>query len=88
MLEGDCLIDEDTHGTKYLIYFPKTKLPFEPKARLAELFRVRHRWTAQELDPYVNDLAPDKKRLDALLLKYTRVQKIGNLVVYTSRLMG
>lgn len=51
---------------------------------------MRKRWTADEIEPYVADLVFDKKRLDAVLLKYTRATKEkgmeGQMVtVYTAR---
>ncbi|RUS21597.1 hypothetical protein BC937DRAFT_92141 [Endogone sp. FLAS-F59071] len=75
---------------RLITYFSHTDLPLDPARRFAELFAVRRRWTADEIEPYVADLVFDKKRLDAVLLKHTRSTKEkemdGQMVtVYTAR---
>jgi sister chromatid cohesion protein DCC1 len=36
------------------------------------LFAVRERWTAEDLSPFLSDVAIDNKRRDAMLLKFAR----------------
>ena len=64
----------------------KSNLPFSPKERLEQLFLVKRKWLADDLIPFIEDLAENKKKLDVLLLKYARVSNSEGRVYYTSRL--
>ncbi|CAO3583264.1 unnamed protein product [Absidia cylindrospora] len=70
----------------YISYFPVSELPTDPAERFTRLFMEKSQWTANDIYPYINDLARDEKHRDALLLKFTRVQKVGNRSVYGSRI--
>jgi sister chromatid cohesion protein DCC1 len=64
----------------------KSNLPFSPKERLEQLFLVKRKWLAEDLIPFIEDMAENKKKLDVLLLKYARVSNSEGRVYYTSRL--
>ena len=53
-------------------YFPKSTLPLDASARFQELFLTRPQWLLDDLLPFIENLAVDKNRRDALLLKYCR----------------
>lgn len=70
----------------YITYLPLSELPTDPAERFTRLFTEKPQWTAQDIYPFVNDLARDDKQRDGLMLKFTRVQKLGNTTVYGSRI--
>ncbi|KAG2180468.1 hypothetical protein INT44_003472 [Umbelopsis vinacea] len=67
-------------------YFPLSELPADPAGRFSHLFLEQKQWVPEDILPFIEDLAPDKKKLDALLLKFTRSQKLDGRVVYGSRI--
>ncbi|KAJ3023673.1 Sister chromatid cohesion protein DCC1 [Thoreauomyces humboldtii] len=90
MLHGLYLLEDEAMGPTgtTIVYFPKDQLPLDAKARFEMLFQVRKKWTRSDVLPYISDLAPSTKQLDAILLKYGRMSKTGgknDVVVYTSR---
>ena len=72
-------------GDRPLTYFPASALPVDPVARFADLFLVRPRWKEDEILPFLNDIAIDKKDRDKLLLKYCRATAEAGSVWYTAR---
>ncbi|KAI9317644.1 sister chromatid cohesion protein Dcc1 [Dichotomocladium elegans] len=71
----------------YITYFPVHELPIEPVQRFARLFAENKLWTADAIAPYIEDLDPDKKKREALLVKFTRSQRTkDNGMVYSSRI--
>ncbi|CAO3652725.1 unnamed protein product [Cunninghamella blakesleeana] len=70
----------------YITYFPVYELPTEPSERFTRLFSEKSRWSPDDIFPYVDDIARDEKHRDALLLKFTRLQKLGNKSFYGSRI--
>ncbi|KAI8096280.1 sister chromatid cohesion protein Dcc1 [Halteromyces radiatus] len=70
----------------YITFFPSSDLPTDPAERFTRLFREKQQWSPEDIYPYVDDLARDDKHRDALLLKFTRIQKLGNKTVYGSRI--
>jgi sister chromatid cohesion protein DCC1 len=44
----------------------------DPAARFGKLFATQTRWRAEEIEPFLDDIAVDKKERDHLLLKYAR----------------
>ena len=68
-----------------LTYFPSSELPLEPLARFGDLFLTRSRWRAEEIAPFLNDIAIDRKERDKLLLKYARALTTPDGAYYTSR---
>ncbi|KAI8140627.1 sister chromatid cohesion protein Dcc1 [Fennellomyces sp. T-0311] len=70
----------------YISYFPLAELPDNPVHRFASLFSKKPLWTLEEITPYIEDIAPDSKARDKLLLKYTRRQTNKDQTVYSSRI--
>ncbi|KAF7301741.1 Glutamine synthetase [Mycena indigotica] len=69
-----------------LTYFPSSALPVEPASRFADLFLTRQRWRAEDISPFLSDIALNNKERDKLLLKYTRTTTdSGGQVYYTKR---
>ncbi|KAJ3061231.1 Sister chromatid cohesion protein DCC1, partial [Podochytrium sp. JEL0797] len=75
-LKGLYLLEENTTSNQHeIFYFPKSNLPPIAKDRLDHLFQIRRKWTSTDMMPYIDDLAENKKKLDLLLLKFTRLSK-------------
>ena len=68
-----------------LTYFPSSELPVDPGARFAELFLARPRWKADEIAPFLADIAVDTKERDKLLLKHARAVTDPQGIWYTAR---
>lgn len=68
-----------------LKYFPASALPIEPAARFSDLFLTRDRWKADDLTPFLADIAVDSKERDKLLLKHARALTDAEGVWYTAR---
>ncbi|KAG7449115.1 uncharacterized protein BT62DRAFT_979176 [Guyanagaster necrorhizus] len=66
-------------------YFPSSALPVEPAPRFADLFLSRSRWKAEDIEPFLADIAINSKERDKLLLKYARSINDSGTVWYTSR---
>ncbi|KJA30199.1 hypothetical protein HYPSUDRAFT_125678 [Hypholoma sublateritium FD-334 SS-4] len=88
LLEGNYIEAEtyDFHDTlKRLRYFPSADLPVDPAARFSDLFLTRKRWKAEQISPFLSDIAVNSKERDKLLLKYCRTVTEGRNVLYTAR---
>ena len=68
-----------------LSYFPCAELPVDPAARFSDLFLRRARWKADDIVPYLRDIAVDSKDLDKLLLRYARALTDKDGIWYTAR---
>ncbi|KAH8992849.1 sister chromatid cohesion protein Dcc1 [Lactarius hatsudake] len=68
-----------------LSYFPCAGLPVDPVARFSDLFLTRPRWKAEDIVPYLSDIAVDSKDLDKLLLRYARALTDKDGLWYTAR---
>lgn len=90
MLRGLYIVSErvvtQQRRQQYITYFPVNELPTDPAQRFARLFTEKKRWTEQEIVPYLEDLAPDAKKRDALLLKYTRTQRDHGTLYYGTKI--
>ncbi|KAF7730993.1 Sister chromatid cohesion protein DCC1 [Apophysomyces ossiformis] len=80
MLEGLVLSQEiislaPRRVQHYVSYFPVSELSTDPAQRFATLFRRKKLWSTDDITPFLSDIAPDPKKRDALLLKFTRAQK-------------
>jgi len=53
--------------------------------RFADLFLTRKPWRAEDIKPYLSDIAVDTKDLDKLLLKYARALMDNDGSRYTAR---
>ncbi|KAI0063592.1 hypothetical protein BV25DRAFT_1824151 [Artomyces pyxidatus] len=81
LLSGNCLVAPGPHYT----YFPQAELPIDPAARFTDLFLTRSRWKADDIAPFLSDIAVDAKDRDKLLLKYARALTDKDGVWYTAR---
>jgi sister chromatid cohesion protein DCC1 len=70
-----------------LTYFPSFELPLDPLARFSDLFLTQSRWRAEEIGPFLDDIAIDRKERDKLLLKYARAVATPDGTYYTARTM-
>ncbi|CEI92736.1 hypothetical protein RMCBS344292_06989 [Rhizopus microsporus] len=71
---------------RYIQYFPISELSTDPAKRFSALFAAKPLWTTEDIEPFLNDLAPTKKEREALLLKYTRTHRTKDTVLYASRI--
>ncbi|KZW00287.1 hypothetical protein EXIGLDRAFT_667661 [Exidia glandulosa HHB12029] len=55
-----------------LTYLPSASLPMDPGLRFNDLFLVKPKWRADELVPFLKDIAIDAKARDKLFLKWCR----------------
>jgi sister chromatid cohesion protein DCC1 len=53
--------------------------------RFADLFLTRERWKAEDIKPYLSDIAVDMKDLDKPSLKYARALTDKDGSWYTTR---
>ncbi|XP_015757732.1 PREDICTED: sister chromatid cohesion protein DCC1-like [Acropora digitifera] len=53
-------------------HFPASDLPDDPVHRFMKLFKVQPKWTFNEIQPYIQDLAAPGQSLNALLMKFAR----------------
>ncbi|KAJ7180177.1 sister chromatid cohesion protein Dcc1 [Mycena crocata] len=73
LLSGNYLASPATLNTgETLVYFPSSALPVDPPSRFVDLFLTRPRWKAEDIAPFLSDIAINTKDRDKLLLKYTR----------------
>ena len=89
-LQGNYLTSEkpqSQHPSNQLTYFPSSELPLEPLARFNDLFLTRSRWGAEEIAPFLDDIAIDRKERDKLLLKYARAVTTPNGTCYSPRII-
>jgi sister chromatid cohesion protein DCC1 len=72
-------------GSDMLTYFPSSALPVDPASRFIDLFLTRSRWKADEIGPFLSDIAINTKDRDKLLLKYTRATTDSQGIWYTKK---
>lgn len=53
-------------------YFAASSLALDPATRMQQLFQKREQWTIEHLGPFLDDVAIDSKKRDAILLKHAR----------------
>jgi sister chromatid cohesion protein DCC1 len=73
------------HSGDMLTYFPSSDLPVDPPSRFIDLFLTRPRWKADEIAPFLSDIAVNTKDRDKLLLKYTRATTDSDGLWYTKK---
>jgi sister chromatid cohesion protein DCC1 len=79
-MSGTSSLDEEK-----IKYYPRSALPLDSVARFGALFSIRERWKAEEIEPFLTDIAIDSKERDKLLLKYGRALTDAGVVWYTAR---
>ncbi|KAJ6628699.1 sister chromatid cohesion protein Dcc1 [Mycena sp. CBHHK59/15] len=72
-------------GNEMLTYFPSTALPVDPPSRFIDLFLTRPRWKAEDIAPFLSDIAINTKDRDKLLLKFTRATTDTQGLWYTKK---
>jgi sister chromatid cohesion protein DCC1 len=82
--QGNYLVSTGLDGSK-VRYFPSADLPMDHAARFGSLFLARPRWRADEIAPFLSEIALDSKERDKLLLKYARAVTDGDGLWYTAR---
>lgn len=60
-------------------------LPEDTQERFNYLFTMRHKWTEEDIAPYIQDLCGEKQTTGALLTKYARSSTQSGVKVYNSR---
>ena len=83
-LAGLALVDEKANP-KIIRYFCEKSLPEGVYERLEVLFKVKAKWTLEEIDPYVQALTTPKLNVNALLTKYARGSNIDGVKYYSSK---
>ncbi|KAJ7638890.1 hypothetical protein FB45DRAFT_904169 [Roridomyces roridus] len=81
LLSGNYLASSDMQ----LTYFPCSASPVDPTSRFTDLFLTRPRWKADEIVPFLSDIAVSTKERDKLLLKYGRATTDSQGVWYTKK---
>lgn len=67
-------------------HFPASDLPDDPVLRFMKLFKVQPKWTFDEIQPYIQDLAAPGQSLNALLMKHARSSTdVTGVKVYNSK---
>ncbi|GAA5882581.1 hypothetical protein JCM3774_002730 [Rhodotorula dairenensis] len=67
-------------------YLPPSRLSPDPATRFSELFALQARWPEAEMSLFVDDLTGgDKKKRDALVLKFVRKVKDRDATFWTAR---
>ncbi|KAF7352720.1 Glutamine synthetase [Mycena venus] len=87
LLSGNYLMSPGSAlgGGDLLTYFPSSALPVDPASRFVDLFLTRPRWKADDIAPFLSDIAINTKDRDKLLLKYTRATTDNAAVWYTKK---
>lgn len=73
--QGYCLthvMETASAMTSSLQWFPRTDLPSDSLSRFNDLFLVRPKWKAEDMEPFLEDIAVDKKEREKFLMKFTR----------------
>ncbi|XP_076174596.1 sister chromatid cohesion protein DCC1 [Ptiloglossa arizonensis] len=65
--------------------FSETDLSKNIIERFNELFKVKNKWTVEEITPYIKNLTTSKTNVNALLTKYTRCSVINGIKYYSSK---
>ena len=80
-----CAPSSFSSSNSLISYFPCAELTTHPAMRFTDLFLTRERWKAEDIKPYLSDIAVDTKVLDKLLLKYARALTDKDGSWYTAR---
>lgn len=84
-LEGLACTEEQGNDTK-LTYLNSATLSHNPKLRLAELFKLKQKWTFAQIRPYLQDLLSQDANEEQILVAHTRSSNgPGGVKLYSSR---
>ncbi|XP_047347986.1 sister chromatid cohesion protein DCC1 [Vespa velutina] len=70
---------------KEVISFPEETLPKNINDRLKEIFKVKEKWTLEEITPYILKFETNKLNVNALLTKYARCSTHTGIKYYSSK---
>ncbi|XP_057336272.1 sister chromatid cohesion protein DCC1 [Microplitis mediator] len=70
---------------KDIVSFPESKLSDNIVERFNQLFKVKNRWTAEEIKPYISNLSTSNLSVDFLLTKHTRSLTVNGIKYYSSK---
>ncbi|XP_051161356.1 sister chromatid cohesion protein DCC1 [Leptopilina boulardi] len=70
---------------KEVVSFPESNLPDNIEKRFEELFKIKDKWTIEEITPYIINLATEKLNVNALLTKYGRMSTKNGIRFYSSK---
>ncbi|KAJ1973879.1 Ctf8p and Ctf18p associating protein [Dimargaris verticillata] len=76
---------QDRNHQTYIYYLAHDTLSHDPPTRFRELFRLKERWTAEEMEPFIETLTPSAKKRATLVLKHCRMSKHQGATMFTSR---
>eukprot|EP00041_Stephanoeca_diplocostata_P020140 m.444073 g.444073 ORF g.444073 m.444073 type:complete len:371 (-) comp21486_c0_seq2:856-1968(-) len=74
LLAGIGLVYETETGgrEKEVVFYPANELSSDPKTRMAELFKFKSTWTADDISPYLSDVAVGGLTVEKILFKFAR----------------
>ncbi|XP_033225073.1 sister chromatid cohesion protein DCC1 [Belonocnema kinseyi] len=72
-------------GRREIVSFPEEHLPENVEKRFEELFKVKDKWTLEEITPYISNVATEKLNVKALLTKYARSSMKNGIKYYSSK---
>lgn len=70
---------------KEVISFPEETLPKNINDRLKEIFKVREKWTLEEITPYISKFETNRMNVNGLLTKYARCSMQTGVKYYSSK---
>jgi len=86
MLRGYYLLEKDPRTDLDSVrWWSRDVLSADAKTRFQQIFQEREKWRAEDLAPYLEDLAPTQKQMDALLLKFARISTLHGVKYFTKR---
>ncbi|CAJ0837199.1 1051_t:CDS:2 [Entrophospora sp. SA101] len=68
----EIVIKQDEQGLEYILYQPVDELSSIPKERFKQLFTIKPRWRADQLEQFLKDIADTKKKIYDYIFKYSR----------------
>ncbi|XP_011496455.1 PREDICTED: sister chromatid cohesion protein DCC1 [Ceratosolen solmsi marchali] len=70
---------------KEVVLYPESNLPENINKRLHDLFKVKEKWTIQEITPYISKYVTRKQDVNAILTKYTRPSVVSGIRYYSAK---
>lgn len=83
-LYGLALTDMN-YSPEVIFHFPSEEMPDNIAERFTKLFRVKEKWTYDEIVPYLQDRALAGNDVKSLLIKYTRESTKDGVKLYSSK---
>ena len=83
-LHGLALTDMN-YSPEVIFHFPSDEMPDNIAERFTKLFKVKEKWTYDEIVPYLQDRALAGNDVKSLLIKYTRESTKNGVKMYSSK---